>query len=109
MRRRAIVAGLAATAVVVATEAPSFGQTDPLPSWNDGPVKEAILDFVSRTTTDGARDFVSVAERIAAFDNDGTLWTEQPVYFQVAFAMSMSQTLFENSSTPGAMLCSVGL
>ncbi|OFW97567.1 MAG: haloacid dehalogenase, partial [Alphaproteobacteria bacterium RIFCSPHIGHO2_12_FULL_66_14] len=73
--------------------APSFGQTDPLPSWNDGPVKKAILDFVARTTTAGGRDFVPVAERIATFDNDGTLWTEQPVYFQVAFAMDRVKAL----------------
>jgi phosphoglycolate phosphatase-like HAD superfamily hydrolase len=93
MRRRAIVAGLVAAAVIPATEVPSFAQTDPLPSWNDGPVKKAILDFVARTTTAGGRDFVPVAERIATFDNDGTLWTEQPVYFQVAFAMDRVKAL----------------
>lgn len=93
MRRRTIVAGLTAVAVVLATGAPSFGQTDPLPSWNDGPVKKAILDFVARTTTAGGRDFVPVPERIATFDNDGTLWTEQPVYFQVAFAMDRVKAL----------------
>jgi phosphoglycolate phosphatase-like HAD superfamily hydrolase len=61
-------------------------QSDPLPSWNDGAVKKSITDFVARVTTQGGADFVPVAERIATFDNDGTLWCEQPVYFQVAFA-----------------------
>ena len=86
MRRRAIVTGLAA-AVALSIGTPLLGQTDSLPSWNDGPAKRAILDFVARTTTAGSPDFVPVLERIATFDNDGTLWTEQPIYFQVAFAM----------------------
>ncbi|MEW6454911.1 MAG: HAD family hydrolase [Pseudomonadota bacterium] len=64
----------------------ALAQTDPLPSWNDGAVKTAIVDFVARVTREGGADFVPVAERIATFDNDGTLWCEQPVYFQVAFA-----------------------
>ncbi|MDP1837535.1 MAG: HAD family hydrolase [Reyranella sp.] len=93
MRRRAIVTGLAAAAVVFSTAPPSFGQADPLPSWNDGPIKKAILDFVARSTATGGPDFVPVAERIATFDNDGTLWTEQPVYFQVAFAMDRVKAL----------------
>ena len=93
MRRRIIVTGLAAAAVVFSTASPSFGQADPLPSWNDGPTKRAILDFVARTTTSGGRDFVPVPERIATFDNDGTLWTEQPVYFQVAFAFDQVKKL----------------
>jgi phosphoglycolate phosphatase-like HAD superfamily hydrolase len=93
MRRRAIVTSLAAAAVVLASGMPSFGQADPLPSWNDGPVKKAILDFVARTTTAGSRDFVPIPERIATFDNDGTLWTEQPIYFQVAFAMDRVKVL----------------
>ena len=93
MRRRAVVTGLAAAAIVLATGMPSFGQADPLPSWNEGPVKKAILEFVARTTTAGGRDFVPIPERIAAFDNDGTLWTEQPVYFQVAFVMDRVKVL----------------
>ena len=59
---------------------------DPLPSWNDGPNKAAITDFVKRVTSQGGADFVAPEERIAVFDNDGTLWSEQPVYFQAAFA-----------------------
>lgn len=60
--------------------------TDPLPSWNDGPAKENIIEFVQAVTTQGTRDYVKPAERIAVFDNDGTLWPEQPAYFQVLFA-----------------------
>lgn len=62
-------------------------QPDPLPAWNDGAAKTAIMDFVGRVTREGGPDFVPVPERIATFDNDGTLWTEQPYYFQVAFAI----------------------
>ena len=57
--------------------------TDPLASWNDGAAKSAILDFVSRVTTTGSPDFASPAERIATFDNDGTLWLEKPMYIQL--------------------------
>ena len=59
---------------------------DPLPSWNDGAAKKAITDFVARVATQGGADFVPAEERIATFDNGGTLWTEQPYYFQLAFA-----------------------
>lgn len=61
--------------------------TDVLPSWNESVAKKAIIDFVARVTTPGTSDFVPPAERIATFDNDGTLWTEQPFYFQLAFAV----------------------
>lgn len=60
---------------------------DPLPSWNDGATKRAITDFVKNTTTEGSPDFVRVADRIALFDNDGTLWVEQPMYTQLAFLL----------------------
>ena len=66
---------------------PAFAQTEPLPSWNDGAAKKSITDFVSKVTTQGGADFVPPAERIAVFDNDGTLWSEQPIYFQAAFAL----------------------
>ncbi|WP_428307779.1 HAD family hydrolase [Lacipirellula sp.] len=59
---------------------------DPLPSWNDGPAKQAILDFVAKVTKVGGPDFVLPADRIATFDNDGTLWVEQPMYTQIVFA-----------------------
>ncbi|TWT73198.1 HAD family hydrolase [Allorhodopirellula solitaria] len=59
---------------------------DPLPSWNDGTTKQSIVDFVNKVTEEGSGDFVPVAERIAVFDNDGTLWSENPLPFQVIFA-----------------------
>ena len=58
-----------------------------LPSWNDGPSKQAIVDFVARVTDPASPDHVPPAERIAVFDNDGTLWSEQPMYFQALFAI----------------------
>lgn len=62
-------------------------------SWNDGAAKRAITDFVARVTTQGGPDFVPAAERIAVFDNDGTLWAEQPMYFQLAFVLARLKTL----------------
>jgi phosphoglycolate phosphatase-like HAD superfamily hydrolase len=70
--------------VVLCTAA--LAQIDPLPSWNDGASRKAITDFVARVTHIGGPDFVKPEERIAVFDNDGTLWCEQPFYFQMAFA-----------------------
>jgi phosphoserine phosphatase len=67
--------------------------TDPLPTWNDTAPKTAIFDFVERVTKQGSPDFVPVAERIATFDNDGTLWAEQPMYFQLAFALDRVKAL----------------
>ena len=61
--------------------------SDPLPSWNDGKAKQSIIDFVERVTTSASPDFVPPAERIATFDNDGCLWAEQPMYFQLLFAL----------------------
>ena len=66
---------------------------DPLPSWNDGPNKRAILDFVASVTTPGSANFVPQEERIATFDNDGTLWSEQPMYFQLVFALDRVKEL----------------
>ena len=68
-------------------------QLDPLPSWNDGLAKSSITDYVQRVTTDGAPDFVPRAERIAVFDNDGTLWSEKPTYFQLLFAIDRVKQL----------------
>lgn len=61
-------------------------ELDPLPSWNSGKAKQSIIDFVEKVTKDGSPDFVPPAERIATFDNDGTLWAEQPLYTQLLFA-----------------------
>ncbi len=66
---------------------------DPLPSWNDGPARKAIVAFVEQVTKEGSPDFVPTAERIATFDNDGTLWAEQPMYFQFFFALDRVKVL----------------
>ncbi len=66
---------------------------DPLASWNDTATKRAIVEFVERVTREGSPDFVAPEDRIAVFDNDGTLWSEQPVYFQLAFAMDRVKQL----------------
>ena len=65
----------------------------PLASWNNGPSKQSLLDFVRRVTTEGGPDFVPVPERIAVFDNDGTLWAEQPFYFQGLFVFDRVRAL----------------
>ncbi|CUI71753.1 HAD family hydrolase [Achromobacter kerstersii] len=59
----------------------------PLPSWNDGPSRQAIVEFVAAVTKEGGADYVAPADRIAVFDNDGTLWSEQPFYFELIFAL----------------------
>jgi phosphoglycolate phosphatase-like HAD superfamily hydrolase len=64
-----------------------------LPSWNDGQAKQAITAFIAKVTKPGTPDFVPVAERIAVFDNDGTLWAEQPLYFQFLFAIDRVKAL----------------
>ena len=65
----------------------AFAQTDPLPSWNDGTSKKAIVDFVEATTTQGSPKFVPPAQRIVTFDQDGTLWVEHPIYTQVVYCL----------------------
>jgi hypothetical protein len=76
--RRTMLAGsLGAVLCVLAGDGAS-AQLDPLPSWQDGTAKKSITDFVARVTTPGGADFVQPASRIAVFDNDGTLWSEQP-------------------------------
>ena len=91
LSRRVLLSALAALPALIgplrSTSASAQAQTDRLPSWNDGPVKSSITDFVARVTTQGGPDFVPVDQRIATFDNDGTLWCEQPMYVQLAFAL----------------------
>jgi phosphoserine phosphatase len=79
--------------LIAASTRPVTTQSDELASWNDGPAKNALVQFVVRTTRPGASDFVPPAERIAVFDNDGTLWAEQPMYFQLAFAVDRIEAL----------------
>lgn len=84
--RRALLLSLLSSGLLGLRLGSATAQDDPLPSWNDGITKKSITDFVARVTREGTPDFVPVAQRIATFDNDGTLWCEQPVYFQAAFA-----------------------
>jgi phosphoserine phosphatase len=82
----ALAAGLTVSLVV-------FAETDPLPSWNDGPTKKAITTFVREVTDASGPHFVQPAERIATFDNDGTLWPSHPMYAQLAFALDRIKTM----------------
>jgi phosphoglycolate phosphatase-like HAD superfamily hydrolase len=81
------LARIFALSVLLALGLPAQAQTDPLPSWNDGPAKKAIVEFVQVTTTPGSTKFVPPAERIATFDQDGTLWVEHPLYSFVMYAL----------------------
>ena len=83
---------LALLAIVIAGLTTAYAQ-DPLSSWNDGPTKQAIVAFVAKVTKEGSPDFVPPEQRIATFDNDGTLWCEQPMYFQLFFALDRVKTL----------------
>ncbi len=67
--------------------------SDPLPSWHDGKAKQSIIEFVAKVTQQGSDDFVPPEQRVATFDNDGTLWSEKPVYFQLLFAIDRVKTL----------------
>ena len=80
-------ARMLALGAALAFGAQALAQTDPLPSWNDGPAKKAIVEFVQTTTTQGSPKFVPPAERIATFDQDGTLWVEHPMYSQVMYCL----------------------
>jgi hypothetical protein len=96
LSRRVLLSALAVAPAVIgplrATSA-SAQAGDPLPSWNDGATKNSITTFVSRVTTQGGPDFVPVEQRIATFDNDGTLWIEQPMYIQLAFILDRVRKL----------------
>jgi phosphoserine phosphatase len=81
------------TAVVLLFSSLAYAQSDPLPSWNDTAPKKAIIEFVKKVTDTGSPDFVPPTERIATFDNDGTLWAEQPVYFQAIFIVDRIKQL----------------
>jgi len=87
---RSFVAALIVSALAVSA---AFAQTDPLPSWNDGPAMQAIVSFVEKVTDKEGKDYVPPEDRIATFDNDGTLWVEQPMYTQLAFALDRVKAL----------------
>ncbi len=96
MRWRTSTCVLIATVLTACAPQPSpqvAGASPPLPSWNEGSAKDAILGFVGRVTDPATPDFVPEPERIAVFDNDGTLWAEQPIYFQLAFAIDRVRAL----------------
>jgi hypothetical protein len=78
---------IAAVFLLALLSAQALAQADPLPSWKDGPAKSAIVGFVAKVTEKEGAEFVEPVQRIAVFDNDGTLWSEQPMYFQLAFAI----------------------
>jgi phosphoglycolate phosphatase-like HAD superfamily hydrolase len=80
-------------ALVCLLLATNLGAADALPSWNEGATKAAIVEFVAKVTTKGGKDYVAPARRIATFDNDGTLWAEQPLYFQFLFAFDRIKAL----------------
>jgi phosphoserine phosphatase len=89
--RRLVLGGLAALptfpGLLDATAAQAQTNSDPLPSWNDGPAKQSILDFVAATTDQARSTYVALEDRIAEFDQDGTLWVEHPVYTQVVYCL----------------------
>jgi hypothetical protein len=93
LSRRVLLSTLATLPVLVGPLRQARAQaSDPLPSWNDGASKRSIIEFVARVTRQGS-DFVPPSERIATFDNDGTLWCEQPMYVQLAFALDRVKAL----------------
>jgi hypothetical protein len=94
---RLSLAGLASATLLLATTLAQAA--DPLASWNDGPAKAAIVAFVNKVTDPKSPDFVPEPERVAVFDNDGTLWAEQPMYFQLLFAIDRVKELA--STHPG--------
>jgi haloacid dehalogenase-like hydrolase len=95
IHRRAVLAGLLTSVAggVALSSNLALAQNDPLPSWNDGKAKQSIVDFVNVVTREGSPGFVPVPQRVATFDNDGTLWCEQPMYVQLAFALDQVKAL----------------
>ena len=93
--RTVLKPALVAAALICALALTTVGSqaADPLPSWNEGPAKQSIINFVERVTTPGSPDFVPVSERIATFDNDGTLWCEQPIPVQLYFVLDRVKAL----------------
>lgn len=91
---RNLLRAIAAVAAVGLISGAALAEpTDPLPSWNDGPTKEAIVGFVENVTEEGGSDYVPPADRVATFDNDGTLWVEKPAYVQLIFAIDRVKAL----------------
>ncbi|MCX5496246.1 HAD family hydrolase [Kaistia dalseonensis] len=93
INRRSLMAALVVIAGLAAMPFPASAQQDPLPSWNDGAAKQAIIRLVTATTTKDSTDFVEPADRIAVFDQDGTIWAEHPLYSQALFALDRIATM----------------
>jgi len=91
---------LVITLLLICTNALTVQANDPLPSWNNGASKKAIIRFVEKVSTKGGLQFVPPPERIAVFDNDGTLWAEQPLYFQLAFVIDRVKALAQLRISP---------
>src|SRR6202795_4376582 len=94
-RRHCSAVLLAAAAGSVGVLAPALAETDPLPSWNDSPAKSAIRQFIRTTTDPSSPQFVPPEERIATFDQDGTLWVEHPMYSQVMYCLEKVPALLK--------------
>src|SRR5438477_10510292 len=90
--RQNLIAAALVCALALATTV-ARATADPLSSWNDGPAKQAIVEFVKATTTQGSPQFVPPEERIATFDQDGTLWVEHPMYSQVMYCLEAGPAL----------------
>src|SRR6476619_2115883 len=95
--RRILLSSMAAIPILAgslrSTSALAQANADPLPSWNDGAAKASITNLAARATTSGSPDFAETARRVVTFDNDGTLWCEQPMYVQLAFALARTKVL----------------
>jgi len=83
-RRRNLVRSLELACLALRISKTASAAGDPLPSWHETTPKKAIIVFVEKVAKEGSPDFIPIPERIAVFDNDGTLWAEQPIYFQLA-------------------------
>ena len=92
-RKRGLLVALTFTSALGFNALVAAQTAGALPSWNDGKAKQSIIEFVAKVTKEGSPDFVPPAERIATFDNDGTLWTEHPMYTQLAFALDRVKAL----------------
>ena len=92
-RRAVLMALLTSAAASLVFKSPAVAQGNPLPSWKDAKARQSILDFVASVTREGSPGFVPVPQRVATFDNDGTLWCEHPMYVQLAFALDQVKAL----------------
>ncbi len=96
MNQKKIITSLLTSSLVVLASlvsSPTATGADPLPSWTDGSAKTAIIEFVEAVTQEGGKDYVAPAQRIATFDNDGTLWVEYPIYTQLLFSFDRVKQL----------------